>query len=93
MHSFFDAAGTTFSLAPNAVPSMIKPSFYSFALPTQNQVFAGGVKVNMDDNGNVWGAIYDTGAEFRHNDSFSVVKSSDSKLWFGDCFGAFHPLD
>lgn len=36
---------------------------------------------------------YDSGAEVRINNTYTVAKSSDYRLWLEDRFGMWHPID
>ncbi len=89
-HNFSNNAHT---LASNAAAYTKNENRYTFALEKTNSVAVPGMKVNMNDSGSIWGAIYDTGAEVRHNKDYSMIKSATHQLWLGDQRGAYHPLD
>jgi len=93
MSSSSNFAGHGFAQPPNVVSFLNKPNHYSLALEMENAYQMAELSVNMDAAGNIWAAKYSTGAEFRHNENYSVVKNANNQLWFGDRHGAFHPFD
>lgn len=84
-------SGHTFS--QNVSVSVYKVSHYNFSLDDTNAVSMPGFKVNLDDQGQIWGARYETGAELRHNDNYTMIKAANNQMWLGDRHGAFYPLD
>lgn len=93
MSSTSNFAGHGFAQPPYAVTSINQPKHYCISLETENAYQLPDLSVNMDAAGNIWAARYSTGAEFRHNEHYSVIRNAKNQLWFGDRYGAFHPFD
>jgi len=89
--SFSNGTGDFFS--PNIAAATQEPLHYSFALDKENSCRMQGLTVNMNEQGDIWGASYDTGEEVRHNEKYSVVRGAQNMLWFGDRAGKWYPLD
>lgn len=49
--------------------------------------------VEKDCADKIIAVAYDSGAEVRINETYSVVKNSANGLWLGDRFGMWHPID
>jgi hypothetical protein len=66
---------------------------YSFSLEKEKSICMDGLKVNINESGDLWGAVYESGAAVRHNDRYSMAKGENNMLWLGDRKGMWHPLD
>lgn len=66
---------------------------YSLDIKTANAVRLEQLFVEHDNQGNITAATYDSGAQVRRHDSYTMVRSANSTLWMGDRYGAWHPLD
>lgn len=101
MHRFYDPVNFGQTQALNIVAAVCQPKQYSFALNDALNDAQNGVNVvrmpdltvNLDEAGNIWAARYSSGAIFRHNENYSLIKNEKNQLWFGDRYGAFHPVD
>ncbi len=88
---FFSGAGYAFP--HNSGTAAQEPARYSFSLENGKFLGVGGMTVNVNERGDIWGAVYDSGAEVRHNDNYSMARGVNSSLWLGDRTGMWHPLD
>ncbi len=66
---------------------------YSLEINKANAVRLQELFVEKDDTGNIMAASYDSGAQVRHLDGYTIVKSANNSLWMGDRFGSWHPID
>ncbi len=66
---------------------------YNLAFDCNNAVSIPGCKVVMDEVGRIRSAQYESGAEVKLNHTYSITKSINNQMWFGDRSGQFHPLD
>lgn len=88
---FSNGAGSAFTV--NVGAAVAEPMRYTFSLEKEKHICMSGLKVNVNENGDLWGAMYDSGAEVRHNESYSMAKGENKMLWLGDRKGMWHPLD
>src|SRR5882672_4115921 len=78
----------------NFVPQQLQQyNRYSLEINAANAVRMEQLFVEHDDAGNITAASYDSGAQVRRLDAYTMVKSANSTLWMGDRFGAWHPID
>ncbi len=89
--SFSNGIGHMF--APQNGGVELEPKSYSFSLEKEATFRLEGLTVNIDANGDIWGARYDTGEALRHNSKYTMAKGLNSTLWLGDKKGMWHPLD
>lgn len=87
---FSNGTGHVFAACGAATQS---PSHYSFSLEKENSIRVDGLKVNVNESGDLWGAVYDSGEEVRHNDKYTMARGAMNLLWLGDRKGMWHPLD
>lgn len=66
---------------------------YSFSLEKEKAICMDGLKVNVNESGDVWGAVYHSGEEVRHNERYTMARGGNSLLWLGDRKGMWHPID
>lgn len=66
---------------------------YSLAINLANAVRLEELFVEQDENGKITAASYDSGAQVRHLNSYTMVKAANNSLWMGDRFGSWHPID
>ncbi|MBA3856415.1 MAG: hypothetical protein C0507_05840 [Cyanobacteria bacterium PR.3.49] len=66
---------------------------YSLDIDKSNAVRLAEIFVEHDENGTIRAANYDSGAQVRKLDSYTVVKAANNTLWMGDRFGGWHPID
>ncbi len=77
----------------NFVPQPQQYNRYNLDINSANAVRLEQLFVEQDNEGNIRAATYDSGAQVRRNDTYTVVKSANSTLWMGDRFGSWHPID
>lgn len=75
------------------IATLQDPLCYSFSLEKGKTCRMDGLTVNVDADGAIWGAQYDTGQAVRHNERYTMAKGVNSALWLGDGKGMWHPLD
>lgn len=85
--------GTGHAFAPYGGVIAQDPLRYSFSLEKEKSICVNGLKLNTNESGDVWGAIYASGEEVRHNDTYTMAKGANSTMWLGDRKGLWHPLD
>ncbi len=66
---------------------------YSLDINAAHAVRMEQLFVEQDSEGKITAAAYDSGAQVRSLDAYTIVKSENNSLWMGDRFGAWHPLD
>ncbi len=89
--SFSNGIGHMFTPQSGGVELELKS--YSFSLEKEATFRLEGLTVNINENGDIWGARYDTGEVVRHNSNYTMAKGLNSTLWLGDKKGMWHPLD
>jgi hypothetical protein len=89
-----NAQGTQQTSSLNFVPPQ-QPACnrYSLDINSANAVRLEQLFVEHDSQGNITAASYDSGAQVRRHDSYTMVRSANSTLWMGDRNGSWHPLD
>jgi len=85
--------GSEHAFSPMGCGAIAKPMQYTFSLDKDKSVRLEGLTVNLSENGDIWGASYDTGEAVRHNARYSMAKGVNSTLWLGDRKGMWHPVD
>jgi hypothetical protein len=76
------------------VPTQAKTyNQYSLEIDTASAVRLEQLFVEQDETGNITAASYDSGAQVRLLDSYTMVRAVNSSLWMGDRFGNWHPID
>lgn len=88
---FSNGAGHSFAQEVGA--TAVEPLQYSFSLEREESVRLQGLTVNMNKNGEIWGARYDNGEAVRRNARYTMAKGLNNLLWLGDQMGMWHPLD
>jgi hypothetical protein len=68
-------------------------SRYNLDINAANAVRMEQLFVEHDCNGNITSATYDSGAQVRRLDEYTMVKAANSTLWMGDRYGSWHPID
>jgi hypothetical protein len=86
--------GFQHSASLNFVPPQQQPcNRYSLDITSANAVRLEQLFVEHDSQGNITAATYDSGAQVRRHDAYTMVRSANSTLWMGDRHGSWHPLD
>lgn len=80
------------SLSFMPVPSA-QPKAYSLNINIENAHRLEELFVETDESGSIRAASYNSGAQVRHLDAYTMVRSSNNSLWMGDRHGSWHPLD
>lgn len=66
---------------------------YSLDINAANAVRMEQVFVEHDCEGKITAATYESGAQVRRLDAYTMVKAANSTLWMGDRYGSWHPID
>lgn len=82
------------STSLNFVPPQLQAcNRYSLDIDAANAVRMEELFVEHDSEGNITAATYNSGAQVRRHDTYTMVRSANSTLWMGDRYGSWHPLD
>ncbi|MCC6978795.1 MAG: hypothetical protein IT343_10780 [Candidatus Melainabacteria bacterium] len=77
----------------NFVPQPQIINRYSLDIDRANAVRLAEIFVEHDSDGAIRAANYDSGAQVRKHELYTVVKAANNSLWMGDRFGGWHPID
>lgn len=66
---------------------------YSLDLNAASAVRLEQLFVERDTQGKITGAAYESGAQIRRHEEYTMVKAANNSLWMGDKFGGWHPID
>lgn len=67
-----------------------QPKTYDFSINVNHK--AGNTELEVVD-GNVVGAVYESGAVFKQVNTMALTRAHDHSLWLRDQHNNFHPLD
>ena len=74
-------------------PQPLQVNRYSLEINAANAVSMEQVLIEQDLEGKITAASYESGAQIRRLDAYTMVKSANSTLWMGDRYGSWHPID